>query len=371
MPALNPKNHNTVVGFSYPSYVGEKAMVDRYEGLIWRPGDARTQVLDFTRVSERLVVEPFLTSWFDPEGIASPGFGLIWSPFLDNLGAPSYGAATRNKAYARFKDKVVGESSQLGVFAAERREAYGMIANRALGLYRAAKDLRKGDFRGFLRNLSTNPKRRHRNKLKSAAHEASGLWLEYWFGWAPTVDELFGVADTLTKDPPAGRYSGSASQAIRLTEPFNSTTSRTESAIYRARTGATVVLSNPDLFLLQSMGLANPVSILNEATPFSFVLEWFVKYGAVLDSMTDFLGLSLSDSYKSYRLEKVKRRIVHYAPGISYCAVSTVDDSFGFYRDQGLIKPTVVTAAWLDIWKSKTRAASAVSLLTQALLSFK
>lgn len=369
MPTLNPKNRNISVGFSGNAYVGQRAQVDQMTGYVTNANESRTQVLDYKRVREELKVTKTLGN-HPVSGVMQPGFGLIWSDFLDNQGRMSsaQGIRCRNKAYSRFKDKVVGSNSTLGVLAAERREAYGMIANRALGLYRAYRDLRRGNFRDALKQLSVDPKRKHRNKLTSAASEASSLWLEYWFGWSPTVNDLYGLGETLTKDLPDKRYSGSAKEVMKLEQRPNQYSYDNAKAIYRARTGATVRLTNPDVFLLQSLGLANPASILWETIPFSFVADWFFRFGDVIDSCTDFVGLAFTDTYQSYKLEKVERYGVYYAPGY-YDEVTSSFPGHAMFRDQGNISPTIAKPIWLDTWKSQTRAATAVSLLTQALTS--
>lgn len=372
MPTLNPQNFDLHQGFPSTgnAYIGQRAMTDQKIGYVSTHLESRQQVLDYRRKREHLVVKA--TQGNHPvSGVLQPGFGLIWSNFLDNEGRMTLSpcVAARNKAYSRFKDKVVGDSSALGVLGAERREAYGMIAKRATGLYRAYRDLRRGNFKKALNHLGVDPKRKHRSKLKSGAHEASALWLEYWFGWKPTVDELYGLVDTMTKDPPSRRFSGSATVDLNLTDSFSSTLLIKASGRYRVRTGATVVLSNPDLFLLNSLGLVNPATIAWELIPFSFVADWFFKFGDVIDSMSDFVGLDFINPYKSYKLENVVRRATYNAPPFYFDIVETESPGYGMFRDQGITSPTVAKPQWLDTFKSQTRAATAVSLLTQALTS--
>lgn len=370
MPLTNPKNHNTSKMFaSSPSYLGDWAMWDYMVGQVRAPSDHQGVITTYDRRYERLQVVYQATPWVDPNACLAPGFGLIWSAFGDSGGFPSQGAACRNRAYARFKDKVMGESSALGVFAAERREAYGMIWNRTMDLVDAARALRRGDFVSYVKKLGVQRKRKHRNKTRAALHEMSGLWLEYWFGWAPTCSELFNLADRMQQESPDGRYRGTA-KFTWVESASSPPIYQGASAVYRAKTGATVRFVNPDLFLLNRMGLANPVAILNELVPFSFVLEWFVKYGAVIDSMTDFLGLELVDPWSSLHLENVQRWGQWHDPGWANTYVISTK-SFGSFRTTSLLKPTVVTAKALDIFKPKTRAATAVSLLIQALTSLK
>lgn len=374
MPSINPKNRNTQVMFPVPTLNGHGAKWDRMIGEVRAPGDHQSVITTYDRRLEVLRCVYQVGPPVDGNAVLAPFFGLICSAFGDSQGQPTWGAETRNKAYARFKDKVLGVSdgndhqTALGVLAGERREAYGMIANRALGLLQAVRALRRGDFRRFLRYLSVSPKRKHRNKTYAVLNEASGLWLEYWFGWSPTFAELYHYADFLSREIPLGRFSGSASSLRKETDTFGPIYHEA-SAKYRARTGATVHFVNPDLFLLQNLGLANPISVFNELVPFSFVLEWVVKYQAVIDSFTDFLGLELRDPWSSFHLEKVVRMGQWVEPMFGrHTQIRTSGKAYGSFRKTGIIKPVVVVARPLDIFKPKARAASAVSLLLQALV---
>lgn len=376
MPTTNPKNFSVAQPFVKPSYVGQRALVDHMVGQVRSFGDSPDIAMTYNRRKEVLGITLFNknsgTSDPDVNGLIGPCFGLIWSDFLSTNGSPSWGAACRNKAYARFKNKVVGETSAIGILVGERRETFGMIANRAIGLVRAVKALRRGDFRRFLRELSVSPKRKHRGKIRNTFNEASGLWLEYWFGWSPTVSEMYGLADTMCKDPPVGRYSGSARMKMTASSSLPGPSYYHDAqAVYRVRTGAMVQLTNPDLFLLNSLGLANPLSVLNELVTLSFAVEWFVQYRAVIESMTDFMGLTLSNPWTSYRLEKVTRTSRAVAPSWWRATVTTQGNSFAMIRTKSLLSPTVTTRPWLDTFKSQTRAATAVSLLVQALISLK
>lgn len=43
------------------------------------------------------------------------------------------------------------------------------------------------------------------------------------------------------------------------------------------------------------MGLINPVQWMNEAIPFSFVVDWFSNLSQIISQMTDFVGLDVLD----------------------------------------------------------------------------
>jgi hypothetical protein len=61
--------------------------------------------------------------------------------------------------------------------------------------------------------------------------------------------------------------------------------------------GAEFTVNNPNTLLMNQMGFINPASIAWEAVPFSFVVDWFANVGQVLNSATDFVGLSMKNPF--------------------------------------------------------------------------
>lgn len=291
-----------------------------------------------------------------------------------NGGNPAYGAKTANKAYAKFKEEALGDTAQLGAFIAEGRESYGMIARRATGLYRSYKALRRGQFKKFLKELSVDPKRKHRNKVRAAAHEASGLWLEYWFGWSPAVNDMFNAIEQLNRSPNPERLSASSGMKLpflhRSAGGSNARRDQYGTGKLFWKTGATCVLSNPDQALLASLGLINPLSIAWEVVPFSFVVDWFTQFGNVLDAKTDFLGIQLVDAYRT----SIQKTVWYHDTWNNAGGMPPADRrvhnvvieyrSFNMRRWPGLISPVALRPKLLNFGSSTTRAATAVSLLT-------
>lgn len=272
------------------------------------------------------------------------------------------GQALRNAAYGKLKEAIVGDNAALGVFAAESRESYGMIQKRALGLYRAYKKLRKGDFRGSLRELSVSPKRKHRNLVRNAAHEASGLWLEYWFGWSPAISDIYTAVDQLSQEPPYmnTKFKGAVSRPFSDIEPRWGTQDWT--GRMKIRTSANARLVNPNAFLHSQLGITNPASVVWELIPFSFLADWCFDVSSFLDSATDFIGLELSEEQSSETCTgKWTWRPASTQTGL-YVARQTFME-----RRLGLSRPLPNLEISSNLGVSKTRAASAVSLLTQIL----
>lgn len=327
-------------------------------------GEDPNQVLPYRGI----ISHGFMERWTSgPPGPVSSyggiaGFGSRPDSVRSSGGVPSWATRAANKAYAKFREAAVGETASLGVTLAERKEAYGMVAKRAMGLARAYRSLRRGDFRRFLKELSVDPKRKHRNVVRTAAHEASGLWLEYWFGWSPTVQDIYTAGGIMSQPLPADRVSGTS--GLRYNEERLERNQRwSEEGIFLIKTGATVRLVNPDLFLLQQFGVLNPAVVAWEVVPFSFVVDWFTGFGNYLGALTDWVGCELEHPYTTM-ICRGTRRVEFARISAGRFSNRAVYKEVGMQRRKGLQTPIATLPKFLNYGNSKTRAATAVSLLT-------
>lgn len=266
----------------------------------------------------------------------------------------------RNKAYDKFLGEVNGDSSAIAVTAAERKESYGMIANRAMGLYRSFRALRKGNFRQALKELSVSPKRKHKNKIRNGAHEVSGLWLEYWFGWKPAISDIYTACQQLSEplpdDAKAYKGGGAAQDTIDIGSQ------RAFSEIW-VNTGGKVRLVNPDAYLAAQMGLINPATVVFELIPFSFLGDWVFDISSFLGSLTDFVGLELSEVWTTEKIDV--QWTVRAIPGFTkgeYLAKQVFME-----RRLEQIRPLPSSDILGNLGVKPTRALTACSLLTQIL----
>lgn len=359
----------------FNSVAGRKAFAEK-RGFRWVTGERKDQVLEYRSTILRME----FVRWAHLQN----GYGYYPDhygdyPYSGNgwlSTPPPHGEIAWNRAYQKFKDSVVGESSQIGTFVAERKEAFGMVANRVIGLRNAYKALRRGDFRRFLRELSVDPKRKHRSKVRSAASEASGLWLEYWFGWSPTVNDLYNIGTVLAHKPLSQPYHAASGYTLsEKTVGGGSSSSKritSESGVYICKTGAKVRVVNPDELILQQMGLLNPLSIAWEVVPFSFVVDWFSNFGDVISTCSDFSGLELTDTYTS-QLQRTKGR---FRTGRNRLPESDHLSDYSFRvirssRKKGIAHPVLIYPRISNFGQSQTRAATAVSLLIQMFLTGK
>lgn len=192
---------------------------------------------------------------------------------------PELVASCHNQAYAKFVSKL-GDRSEMGVNLVEARRSVGMITNRAFSLLTLATK-----FRRSVKSLKlTRPK------------DIAGLWLEYSFGWAPMISDIYNAADVLQRPLPGTRVAAGAKVHDFRSYPGPVPRRERYSVSYEVRQNlvAHYRVVNPNLFLMNQLGLVNPASIAWELVPWSFVVDWFTTAGAVIGSMTDFVGLELN-----------------------------------------------------------------------------
>lgn len=270
-------------------------------------------------------------------------------------------AAAYKKAYDRFYE-AVGDQAEMGLLAAERREALGLMALRALTMVKAYRALRKGRFSDFIKALDTRPVPRHRRTKWTRPKDASALWLEYWFGWSPLVADIGNVVDVLQGDVPYGqrlRGRGSAKTKLKKTLAGIPPSIVEQDARSRCQIIGKVTVTNHDLYLANKLGFVNPALIAWELVPFSFLIDWFYPVGDFLASMTNNVGIEVTDIWISKtQVIRCVEDVVRNTGTARYKATYVTSSRA---RASTLARPKLVLNVPNRL--SLTRAATAISLL--------
>lgn len=298
----------------------------------------------------------------------------IWGEGWGGTSGPSYIRPYNNKSWEKLVENITGDRATLAVAALETRETWDMVANRVNGLRKAYKALSHGNFRGALKQLGVEPKRKHRSKTKAAANEASGLWLEYWFGWAPTVNDVYSAVKVLSDEPFLQRLRISATSGTSLSAGRKTSGSgdyRTSADFQGScfvKQGGTFWIKNENHLLLNRLGMMNPLSVMWERVPFSFVVDWWSGVGNVIDSWTALAGVGMENTYTT---RMVKGTTLVDAGAFAKGTYEVRFRGSQMQRIAGLTKPVPTRPRLLNTVQSTTRAATAVSLLQQVFLAKK
>lgn len=270
----------------------------------------------------------------------------------------------RNKSWAKLVDKLRTEPASLGTALAEWSESLEMVTHRASQLYRGYRHLRRGQFRAFLNTFGIGPKRKHRNLIRNSLSQAPSLWLEYSFGWKPAVQDIYDACNSLQQPVPGGSASGSGAEEYSYRFKTGSgVTLHTYhyNGVAHVKQGARFYIDSPNLYALQQLGVANPVSIAWELVPFSFMVDWVFDIGSFLGGFSDLLGLRVIGAYTTFFLKARGGQTYQNPPADQHGVVVRM------VRETGLSRPIPNFSFTANVGRSLTRAANAVSLLAQIL----
>lgn len=288
----------------------------------------------------------------------------------------SAGSEAKNQALADFLGKIRSEA-MLAVNWVEREQAVAMLSKRALQLARFTRALRRGDLLSAADALVEERYLEHRNPRKRKRYQTSkwvaDSWLEFHFGWAPLVQDIFTCVNIL-QQPVAWPTVIGKSRHIPLNYyargtpngPYREFVTSEVQGFCRARCGAVVSVNNPNLWLANQLGLVNPASVIWETVPFSFLVDWFLNVGQFLSQWSDLLGLRLVDPWTTVSWSVPYAR-VRYDILINNSWTSV--NSSGFWLTRTLGVPVVTLKPRAAKRLSVVRAATAISLLVQALPS--
>lgn len=300
---------------------------------------------------------PYLMREFTGNGQCDP---TSWSFPYDRWYDTTRSAQALKKAYDRLKG-AIDEPASLAVSIAERKQAISMMTTRVMQIFRFSRALRKGRFDDAAKELGLLvPPRRSGFNPRVTAKNFGNLWLELHLGWKPLIGDIYSCLDVLQRGLPPFTVRGRAGYTKE--EVFGNAQVDTY-RLHREKVqlNATILVSDPNLWRANQLGLINPAVVVWELVPFSFVLDWFVPVGDFLSQYTDFVGLNLSRTSTTYYTTQVEKRFFKDGTILR----DQKKQAVVVERIMGIATPPLVYNRVTGL--SVTRAATAVSLLLQTL----
>lgn len=231
----------------------------------------------------------------------------------------------RSKCRTQALNKLPGKDQmQLGASLAEARTTADMLAGSASTLWSSLLAARRGNWGAVPGILGMN-----RRDVLSGRFAANN-WLAYQYGWRPLVSDIHGAYNKLTSDvqKPMYIFSKHYERAEKDLEYVSNG--------FRVRQkdkGGWIVklcakLNNPELANLNSWGLTNPLSVAWEVVPFSFVIDWGIPVGNVLNALTATQGLDFVWGYDSYKTDSTFKLQWDAKPNGKYFAITSRGELF-------------------------------------------
>lgn len=226
------------------------------------------------------------------------GTGTGWANFHPNwdcaggLGKLAfYTADARNRSYESFRGKL-GDRAEWLVNLAELNKSIQMVTDRSLQIARFLRRLRGWDFVGAAAALKVPVPKKVSTKRAFADN-----YLEYHYGWSPLIKDIYTSVDILQQPIKDAFVQASAKNRLVHKDTSSGIVAGDFAVICKHQ--SLFAVSNPNLFLANQLGLINPLLVVWETIPFSFVVDWFVNVSTFCGQGTDMMGLSLKMSCTS------------------------------------------------------------------------
>lgn len=210
-------------------------------------------------------------------------------------------------SYARAFDKFWGKASAKAealLNLAELESSLVMAAKRLNQIVDICQTLKRGHLgtlSGQISGLYGASAREASTRGKRAATRKRALsdaYLEGAFGWQPIAEDLQNVCDVLQQDFGSEPVQGRST----VSRPFHNKDGGKDisgAVSVRSELGGFVVVTNPNLFLANQLGMVNVGVVAWDLVPGSFMVDWFLPVGKFLRSLTNGFGADVHRPYKT------------------------------------------------------------------------
>lgn len=197
--------------------------------------------------------------------------------------------------------RVQSVGTDLAELLATRKDTISMVSTRLMQIARGAQQIKRGQFGRAAKTFGIKkPGKLEKNNF-------SGNWLEYQYGWAPLVNDVYTlVVEEALREPPAVPITTVVRDSQQFAEWYLSGNYKefsrrnvTTDITYRFKT-----LLRPNATVLSAAsqsGLTNPALLAWNLMPYSFVVDWFYPVGDMLEALGSLHGIDIVSSTVSYR----------------------------------------------------------------------
>lgn len=243
---------------------------------------------------------------------------------------------TRQRLNTELMLKVGARRASLGESLAESHKTANHLAKTVSDLARAALAARKGRWGDVARHLGV-PK-----KPNQVTKNLSERWLEYQYGWKPLMSDIHDQYKLFTEQIRKPQIMKSVRNLADHYDHIDTwgrfgREEYEEEAQYRAKVFYRV--EDSALSRFHQIGLINPAEIAWALMPYSFVIDWFVPVGNVLEAMTSSFGTTFIGGYYGTRLTGRQKR--QEDPGDGYRTTCTMQTRYRQVRRFSYVRETM------------------------------
>jgi len=209
----------------------------------------------------------------------------VWEDAIPFMGSTQCNLA-KQEVFAKQIDAVNSGDFHAGIFLAELPEAIGSVVGLTTSVFKSIRLLSKGDVIGSLRTLTRAAQSRgHRIKHRSQrlnTSDISSTWLAMQYAWKPLLQDIENLMEKIEKMKEERKLEfRSRGKAV-----YNRKLRIHYEPGYEQRYRYQVIWNlreHPSM--AQILGLTDPLSVIWEKVPLSFVVDWFIPIGNYLKVM--------------------------------------------------------------------------------------
>lgn len=256
--------------------------------------------------------------------------------------------------------KLGAGKAQLGAALVESKKTLNMIADRSVDLLKALIAVKHG------RKI---PDLRYTGAIRRDSKRLADGFLEIKFGWLPLMSDIYGSYKLLQEQlKPAMLLRGQATIPDEVFMNNGSPNARYYTTGSAKRWHRCCLWAQVDVTALRTAnqaGLLNPLSIGWEVVPHSFIVDWFMPIGKVLEAHSARAGLTFVGGYEAVKSEGEAQATLKPTTGYTETVPRrSTAKHFGYRRWKLSSWPTLGSYADPQPFKSQ-RAATAVALFLQ------
>jgi len=184
--------------------------------------------------------------------------------------------------------KIKSQNVNLAVSVKELGQTTDMVTGLAYSVLGAFQGLRSGrTFSDFVRRLR-DPKTR-------SSRAIARKWLEYNYGWAPLMQDIYGLSLAMQTRLQKGLPLYARVQKTTTengTTSFGTTAIGTYQSSVMEKAVARWFVDSTSLKTLSSLGITNPAMVVWESVPYSFVIDWIIDISSCLNSFDALVGIT-------------------------------------------------------------------------------
>lgn len=209
-----------------------------------------------------------------------------------------------NRAITEALQKLNDQKFNLATALAEGVETAGMVASWAKTLVYSYRACRRGNYQLAAKLLFSEPGKKVPDKRTSARN----AWLQMQYGWLPLMADIYGAVEAIKRGMRDALYHIKAERNV--TEDYGLPWSPTHYVSWtpsgKVSQGCQVVIysrvSDSWLDTINSLGLINPLEVIWELVPYSFVIDWLIPVGSFLNALTAPFGTTFASGTQTTKV---------------------------------------------------------------------